>query len=150
MVASHLNVQKKDNRQFLPITYLCKVRKTFVYILLPVFLFNSSLGEVFKLDKFVLHFSEHLAANTNITVFDFVYMHYLGDDQNTSDQDKDMELPFKKMDEPFSFEIASFPESAVVAGTHPEVIDHYLWVLFRNNRSKAPILDSLFRPPRLV
>lgn len=129
------------------ISYLCEVKKAFIYILLPVFIFNNSLGEVFKLPKFIAHFSEHYAADNSLDVFDFIYMHYVGDDLNTSDQDKDMELPFKKMEDPFSFQVVFFPFSTVIRSNKFEAIDSYLFVLFRKDRFKNPSLKSLFRPP---
>lgn len=105
---------------------------------------------MFKLNKFLLHFTEHHAADKSLNVFEFIYMHYLGDDQNANDQEKDMELPFKKMDAPFSFEIASFPKPEFIAQNKLEIVDSYLFVLFRRNQSKDPFLESLFRPPCLA
>jgi hypothetical protein len=105
---------------------------------------------VFKLDKFLVHYTEHQAADQNLDLLDFIYMHYLGDDMNNTDQERDMELPFKKMDDPFSFQVASFPESGFIPAGKMEIIDHYLIVLFRNDRAKSPTLDALFRPPCLA
>jgi hypothetical protein len=41
------------------------------------------------------HYAEHKAANSRISFFDFLYMHYAGDDFNDQDQDRDNQLPFK-------------------------------------------------------
>jgi hypothetical protein len=123
------------------------VKKAFIYIFLPIFIFNNSLGEVFKLPKFIAHFSEHYAADNSLDVFDFIYMHYLGDDQNNADQDKDMELPFKKMEDPFSFQVVFFPVFNLISGNKFEAIDSYLFVLFKKDRFKDPSLKSVFRPP---
>lgn len=125
------------------------MKKVFIYILLPVFIFNNSLGEVFKLPKFITHFSEHYAADKSLDVLDFIYMHYLGDDQNTADQDKDMELPFKKMEDPFSFQVVFFPLSGLISTSKFESIDAYLFVLFKNDKFQDPSLKSVFKPPIL-
>jgi hypothetical protein len=110
-------------------------------------MFNSSLGELFKLPELVMHFTEHRALNENIGVFDFISMHYLGNDINDNDQDKDMQLPFKKLNTPFSFQIASIPTGKLIPTPKIEVIDSYLQIRFKNNRPKDPALASLFRPP---
>ena len=110
-------------------------------------MFNSSLGELFKLPKFIVHLSEHQTQDQNIGIGDFIWMHYLGHDQNDNDQDKDMELPFKKINFHFSFQIAAFPNSRFVAENRFEVIDTYRPILFKTNRPKDPALAALFRPP---
>lgn len=110
-------------------------------------MFNSSLGELFKLPELLSHFTEHRAINKDISIFEFISMHYMGNDLNDNDQDRDMQLPFKKIDGHFSFQIASFPSSRFVPESKFEVIDTYLQVLFKNNRPKDPALASLFRPP---
>lgn len=93
------------------------------------------------------HFTEHQAANKSMDLFDFISMHYLGNDMNDNDQDKDMQLPFKKINTHFSFQIASIPHSALITENRFDVIDTYLPVLFKSNRPKDPALVSLFRPP---
>ena len=123
------------------------MRKAFIYIFLPIFLFNGSLGEVFKLDRFIVHFTEHQAADSTLGLFDFIYMHYIGDDRNSNDQDKDMELPFKKIDCHFSFQIASFPDPDFVPESRFETIDSYLKIAFRSHSPKNPALAVLQQPP---
>ena len=110
-------------------------------------MFNSSLGELFKLPELLSHFSEHQARNKSISLFDFISMHYMGNDLDDNDQDRDMQLPFKKIDGHFSFQFASFPNPGFFREKRFEVIDSYLQILFKNNRPKDPALASLFRPP---
>lgn len=116
-------------------------------MLLPIFVLNGSVGELFKLPELVSHFSEHKAIDHSISLTDFLSMHYMGNDQNDNDQDRDMQLPFKKIAGHFSFQIASFPSSKFIPENRIEVIDTYLPFLFKTNRPKDPALASLFRPP---
>lgn len=113
-------------------------------------MFNSSLGELFQLPEFLTHFSEHQTADKSIGIGDFIWMHYLGDDYNDHDQDKDMQLPFKKVDFHFSFQIAAIPHSKFIPENRIEVIDTCLPISFQINRPKDPVTASLFRPPILV
>lgn len=110
-------------------------------------MFNSSLGELFKIPDLFSHFTEHHKADKNINLFDFISMHYLGNDLNDNDQDKDMQLPFKKINTHFSFQIASIPNPELIPEKRLDVIDTHLQILFKNNRPKDPSLASLFRPP---
>lgn len=119
-------------------------------MLVPIFMFNGSIGELFKLPVLLSHFSEHKAIDEHISLFDFISMHYLGNDMNDKDEARDMQLPFKKMNVHFSFQIASFPNSKFIPENRFEVIDTYLPFLFKTNRHKDPALVSLFRPPCLA
>ena len=110
-------------------------------------MFNSSLGELFKLPKFLIHLTEHQTQDESIGIGDFIWMHYLGHDKNDNDQDKDMQLPFKKVASPFSFQLADFSNTKLVPENRVVVIDTYLPILFKTDRPKDPALASLFRPP---
>ncbi|WP_430402683.1 hypothetical protein [Fluviicola sp.] len=109
---------------------------------------NSSMGELFKLPQFLSHFTEHRTADKNISVFDFIFMHYVGNDLNDNDQDKDMQLPFKKVSPPFSFQIGIIPDILVLTKEKKTVPDNYLKVIFKNNYPKNLALNVLFKPPR--
>ena len=95
----------------------------------------------------MVHFTEHQVADNTIGLFDFIYMHYIGDDMNSNDQDKDMELPFKKIDCHFSFQIAAFPSAGFISVNRFETIDSYLKIAFRNHVPKNPTLAVLQQPP---
>lgn len=48
-----------------------------------------------KVDKLEQHYAETKNANASISFFDFLVMHYLTDDNNSSDDAQDKQLPFK-------------------------------------------------------
>lgn len=124
------------------------MKKACVYILLPLFLFNSSLNELFKLPKLYAHFMEHCSLDNSIDIFDFLSMHYLGHDLNDDDQDRDMELPFKKIDGHTSFQIVLDPltkpafEKKQIFPTEKLLLPDPQDFNFTN-----PSLGCLFRPP---
>lgn len=128
--------------------YLCKVKKACIYILLPLLMFNSSLGELFKIPVLYAHFMEHRSLDHDIDIFDFLSMHYFGDDLNDNDQDRDMELPFKKISDSGAFQLAPPQVSKPVLEKRqffkpqqfplPDSQDFNL---------TDPALDNLFRPP---
>ena len=64
-----------------------------------VYLFSTTeLHEFIKLPLLVEHFAEHRAQNKDITLWQFLYIHYAMGDVKDADYDKDMKLPFKSHD----------------------------------------------------
>jgi len=51
-----------------------------------------------KIDAFISHFYEHQESNSELTILEFISIHYFGTDQKDADFEKDMELPFKAHD----------------------------------------------------
>lgn len=58
----------------------------------------TELHQLFKLPILFEHFAEHKERNTTVSFVDFLAMHYWGDDLDDNDDDRDMQLPFKKAD----------------------------------------------------
>lgn len=83
------------------------------FLLVPLFLFSGLVSELGKVPALFSHFNEHRAQNAGLTLTGFLSMHYFGDDSDSSDNEKDNSLPFKKMkaDE-------EVPALAAVNGTH--------------------------------
>ncbi|WP_229208630.1 hypothetical protein [Dyadobacter luticola] len=112
-----------------------------------VILDTTSLYQVLKVPSLITHFVEHKALNHEISFMDFLSMHYWGDDLNDDDDEKDMQLPFKKFEiqhtsflfvpfaTSFTFKNPDWPIRADYGPDEPQV--HY-------NAS----LGALFRPPR--
>lgn len=129
--------------------YLCKVRNRGMIILLLVTMtINSlSLHQVLKLPVLVAHYFEHKQRGQAITVMEYLSMHYWGQDIDDNDHDRDMQLPFKKVDlshssmtlfVPSTFDVVSFDFPVKKSYAFPESDD------IASNH-----LGSLFRPPRL-
>lgn len=55
----------------------------------------TKLNELFKLHVLIEHFQETKKEGNTITFLNFLVMHYLTDDLNDKDNDRDMQLPFK-------------------------------------------------------
>jgi len=127
--------------------YIRGVRKALVYILLPFLLLNSSVTEFMKLPALVSHYREHHAlAHTGF--FEFLSMHYLGNDINDNDQEKDMSLPFKKVS---AHSLISFN---LPGSRYTELMPRPLYGI-KPYRPVPPdyllpqrALESLFRPPQ--
>lgn len=70
-------------------------------LLFSFYLFILSLApnfeghELLKLPTLVMHFIEHKSENKNITISEFIRIHYLQGNAMDKDRDRDMQLPFK-------------------------------------------------------
>jgi hypothetical protein len=73
-------------------------------VILSVYFFTLSLvpnfggHELLKLPAFVIHFLEHKKENRDITLLEFLDIHYMHGNVKDKDYDRDMTLPFKSGD----------------------------------------------------
>jgi hypothetical protein len=123
------------------------VKKVCIYILLILTAAeNTELHQLFKLPILFQHFAEHKQLNSQVGVIDFLSMHYWGDDRNNNDDERDMQLPFKKLDvHPLHiYFLPTLRIYAVKTCIQPLKISHpvYQHFYFPN-----PALSSPFRPP---
>lgn len=71
------------------------MRKQIVYIFIFLIASNSSFVQQFyKLPILIEHYQEHKKL-MDLSFIDFLSMHYWGEDLNDNDDDRDMKLPFK-------------------------------------------------------
>ena len=64
------------------------MRKPLAILLISVHLVgNTEAGQLFKLPQLLSHFFQHHQLDTSINFFDFIAMHYGGNDGTTADDD---------------------------------------------------------------
>jgi hypothetical protein len=74
--------------------------KNFIIILfLSSYLFSTTqLSELLKINLLIEHYVEHTNKDKNLTLWNFLCMHYSGNNVKDTDYNKDMKLPFKMLD----------------------------------------------------
>ncbi len=123
------------------------MKKVCIYILLLfIAAENTELHQLLKLPILFQHLAEHQQLDSRVGLVDFLSMHYWGDDQNDDDDERDMQLPFKKLDV-HTLQVYFLPTLrtyAIKACIQPLKISHpvYQHLYFPN-----PALSSPFRPP---
>lgn len=110
---------------------------------------NFGGHEFLKLPAFISHFIEHKMENKNITLMQFMHIHYMQGNIMDDDHDRDMSLPFKTEDVcipagvvaflPVSIPEYSFKPHAVVLGKIPVTNDSF--VSFQS-------LSNIWQPPK--
>lgn len=123
------------------------MRKIIIYLF--IFLIVSNIGffqQFYKLPILLEHFKEHQQRH-DISFFDFLEMHYWGEDLKDNDSDRDMQLPFKNISGPY-VQLVFVPHDKPVfyipftVGFSPSGKIPYTSDLYSN-----PSLFSVFRPP---
>jgi hypothetical protein len=75
------------------------MRQCTAIFLLSIFLFsNTEIRELGKIGAFVGHFQEHRAINPDISLLEFIHLHYFNGNVHDEDYARDMQLPFKVID----------------------------------------------------
>lgn len=58
---------------------------------------NTEISQVFKLPNLINHYFEHHLLNRGLNFFEFLAMHYGGDDGTNADDEKDSQLPYHNL-----------------------------------------------------
>jgi hypothetical protein len=79
------------------------VKKVTAILFLSVYLFSATgFGELFKINALIQHFYETNNIGKHVGFLHFLVMHYVTDDLNDTDNDRDRQLPFKSPETYFS------------------------------------------------
>ncbi len=75
------------------------LKKTVAIFILSIYVISiTELAQLAKLPILIEHFAEHKQKNKDLSLLDFLYMHYSQSANKDADYDKDMKLPFKSHD----------------------------------------------------
>ena len=122
------------------------MQKVLAIILISLHSFaNTELNQLLKLPELVQHYQKTCASDRSINFFDFLSMHYCGEDGNTEDDTEDRQLPFMNFhqcltaaivpDNPTSFSMIDRPYSSKEFGS------------YRCISESSGFSNSLLRPP---
>jgi hypothetical protein len=90
---------------------------------------------------------EHRERDNSIEMLEFLSMHYWGQDIDDSDQDRDMQLPFKDVDQNAVTLVVLMPQQ-FFSINRPFVMNKKKQPIVSDPDHSDPALASLFRPPR--
>ncbi|QNK61514.1 hypothetical protein H7F33_13195 [Pedobacter sp. PAMC26386] len=86
------------------------MKKSIVILLLSLFLVSTTeLSQLLKLPLLVEHYIQHKKQNKNLTVWQFLCIHYAHGDVRDADYDQDMKLPFKTSDHYSNSQLVAIP-----------------------------------------
>lgn len=124
------------------------MKRLFAKCLFFIYLLSfSGMKEIMKFPLLIEHFVEHRAEDYQMSIYDFMDMHYFSNHEVDADYDKDIQLPFKSFENHHNF-WQVFPAKTCWE-IHHFVIDvdkhhHFFYV----EDIPHSHLDSIFRPPQ--
>ena len=69
----------------------------YIFLISLFFISSTQLKELLKLPVLINHYMEHLDENSNLSVYDFLKIHYADGVKYDEDYNVDMKLPFKNI-----------------------------------------------------
>lgn len=70
------------------------MRNTLLILMISVHLAgNTEIGQLLRVPELITHFFQHHRQDPTVSFWDFIAMHYGGDDGTTADDDSDQRLP---------------------------------------------------------
>ena len=119
-----------------------------ILVLLMMLWVQTPVNQLMKLSILVEHYFEHKDKNNEISVIDFLKMHYAKGDVKDADHDRDMQLPFKHFS-PTSL-IFIFFQSPVFSITEKIFSTSAMKQtrLYQSPHHSSESLSNIWQPPR--
>lgn len=126
------------------------MKKRAAYIFLAIYLLGATeLSQLLKMPVLLQHYMEHKMGNGNLSLAHFIYMHYVTDDGDATDEKRDQKLPFKsahyQLQNSVVFAVSKYELPKLIAPIVPSV-----WPVFSSSFVPHAPIGSLFRPPRYL
>jgi len=110
---------------------------------------NTELCELFKTGVFITHFLQHKQQNSQLTIFRFIDMHYLGHDANDNDDAEDKRLPFRNCECQLHMTIAyQHNNHSYTEQNHPVAIVTNRFRLYNQSSLPSCYLADIWQPPK--
>lgn len=125
------------------------MRKTVAILFTAIYLFGATeASQLLKIPVLVQHYYEHKAGNSSVTLYAFLQMHYLGNDNDDSDNTRDQSLPFKTMDDCCFFASNTLPPQKLqlILIDENNVIQKFALLNDASRFFLSP--EDIFQPPR--
>lgn len=126
------------------------MKKAIAIFFLTTYLFSTTeLSQLLKLPSFVNHFIEHKEQNKDITLWQFLCIHYAHGDVKDADYDKDMKLPFKTHDN-FSIQrsVAVPPADLIISNKRTYINAKKNIHILTNDSVISSYFSSIWQPPK--
>jgi hypothetical protein len=126
------------------------LKKISLYLLFALSLLsNECFVQLLKAPKLIAHYLDHQQRDTAIGLFQFLSMHYWGEDINDNDDQQDRQLPFKSIDHSFTQSIF-YPPTKVVALEFSRSLSQCPYPSQQQQDLPIGSLSGLLKPPQYV
>jgi hypothetical protein len=118
------------------------------YLFCTLYLFSTTEAyQVLKFPVILEHFHEHQKENKNITFLEFLDIHYMHGSPIDDDYERDMQLPFKKMNHHVSMtpvHVKRLTTPVLTIALPPKQND---FIIVDDHQVYSKYLSSIFQPP---
>lgn len=122
------------------------MRKVLVILLISLHLLgNTELSQLFKLPELIQHYQKTAMQDKSINFFDFVAMHYCGNDGDPFDDTEDGKLPFMSV-----HHIETIALVNEISSEYPSPLQPYSGKelnVYQSTSELTGFKNSLLRPP---
>lgn len=116
--------------------------------LIIIYLFgNTEFGQVFNIPQLLGHYQFHKSSNHQLSVLQFLVMHYCTDDGIATDDEQDGKLPFKQVHQ-FSFIFFTPPEEQKPVQSNFNTVRQETNNFFASGDITPVYLNAPLQPPR--
>jgi hypothetical protein len=128
------------------------LKKIWIYLLLFTYLSSvTELGQIAKFTLLIVHYQEHKAKDTSISIGEFLVMHYLKEQHEDGDFAEDMKLPFKSYDHSVSGVFLqdiprNFKINISLIKTFEEIKQNFCY----SNHFSPLSIHSIWQPPEFI
>ncbi len=129
------------------------VKKILTYLFVSLYLIGTTeLSQLLKIGYFIEHYIEHRNVNENLSLVEFIDIHYVQPTVMDDDYTEDMQLPFKTHNDCHSYSNSSFAvdlkqEISIITPFIEYSANHKAYI---NPNNISQYLDEIFQPPRIA
>lgn len=112
---------------------------------------TTELYQLLKLPFLMEHFIEHKEQNKNITLMEFLYLHYAYGDVKDADYEEDMKLPFKSHNHTITTNIVDAMANSVFKITihsKPNFVELKVIIISKEAFFVSSYLSNIWQPPK--
>ena len=131
--------------------YVYTVKRICTIFFLTIYLFSATDSkEFFKLNVVIEHLHEHQRDDKSVSLLSFLIMHYVTDDSNQKDDDRDRSLPFKSADSHVATNsFVSIPFNFIQCNFHFFIVNENDFLIVKTFFVLMDFYASIWHPPQL-
>jgi hypothetical protein len=125
------------------------VRKKIAIALTFLYLFTATeLNQFWKLPIFISHFIEHRQESPDITLLNFITLHYFSGDIRDADYARDEQLPFRDNSECLIGSISSIVPATPTISYQSEILCQVTFIPETQDGKPSRYQTDIWQPPR--
>jgi hypothetical protein len=127
------------------------VKKILTCLFISLYIIGTTeLSQLLKIGYFIEHYIEHKSVNENLSLLEFIDIHYLQPTVIDDDYSEDMQLPFKTHNDCHSYSNYAADIKQEFSITTPLIEYSANHKAYINPNNISQYLDEIFQPPRIV